>query len=124
MSNKPKKLEQTLTNWALDLMNSHDLDFKGLLDKLPSLRPDKGPEPLPRDPSDEELEWESFKSEVGGYSVLDAYEEGLNSAGIEVIVDPETGQESITIKGKPWPVETSDGEIDAVVDENGKIHWK
>jgi hypothetical protein len=70
MSNKPKKLEQTLTNWALDLMNSHDLDFKGLLDKLPSLRPDNvdSTEPLPRDPSDEEL--------------------------------------------------------DAVVDENGKIHWK
>tara|TARA_R100000458_G_C8227085_1_gene209829 strand:- start:103 stop:402 length:300 start_codon:yes stop_codon:yes gene_type:complete len=99
MSNKPKKQVQTLTNWALDLMNSHDLDFNGLLEKLPSLRPDKGPEPLPRDPSDEELEWEAFKSEVGGYSV-----------------DPA--------EGKPWPVETSDGEIDAVVDENGKIHWK
>ena len=94
MSNKPKKQVQTLTNWALDLMNSHDLDFNGLLDKLPSLRPDKGPEPLPRDPSDEELEWEAFKSEVGGYSATEE------------------------------PVETSDGEINAVVDENGKIHWK
>lgn len=97
MSNKPKKQVQTLTNWTLDLMNSHDLDFKGLLDKLPSLRPDIEEafgEPLPRDPSDEELEWEAFKSEVGGYSATEG------------------------------PVETSDGEIDAVVDENGKIHWK
>ena len=115
MSNKPKKQVQTLTNWALDLMNSHDLDFKGLLDKLPSLKPDNvdSTEPLPRDPSDEE-----------SYSILDAYEEGLDLLGIDLVPDPETGQEILTINGKPWPVETSDGEIDAVVDENGKIHWK